>query len=54
MTKSLPRLPEVGPADGVKDGVHAIAGEAVKLFDEVPILVVDRNASQVGYGLRTA
>ncbi len=36
--------------DAVKDNVYAIAREAVNLFHEVEMLVIDRDAAQVGNG----
>jgi hypothetical protein len=39
-------------SDAVKDNVCAIAREAVNLFHEVEMLVVNRDAAQVGNGGR--
>jgi hypothetical protein len=38
--------------DAVKDNVYAIAREAVNLFHEVEMLVINRDAAQVGNGRR--
>jgi hypothetical protein len=38
--------------DAVKDNVYAIAREALNLFHEVEMLVIDRDAAQVGNGRR--
>ena len=41
-------MPEVSTTDRVKDGVHALAREAVNFFHEVLMLVINRDAAQVG------
>jgi hypothetical protein len=42
----------VRTTDAVKDDVHAPAREAVSFFHEVEMLVIDRDAAQVGHGWR--
>ena len=45
-------MPEVRTTDGVKDGIHALAREAMNFFHEVLMLVVNRDSAQVDYSLR--
>jgi hypothetical protein len=42
----------MGAADAVKDSVDALAREAVNLFHEVEMLVIDGDTAQVGNGRR--
>src|SRR5262245_3208586 len=52
--QSLPGMPEVSTTDRVEDDVDAVAREAVNLLCEVLVLIIDRDGSQVGNGLRPA
>ena len=45
-------MPEVGTTDGVKDDVHALVREAVNFFHEVLMLVINRDAAEIGNGRR--
>jgi hypothetical protein len=45
-------MPEVSAADGVEDGVNALAREAVNFLHVVLILVIDWDAAQLGNGQR--
>ena len=43
-------MPEVGATDGVEDGVHALAREAVNFLHVVLIPVIDGDTAQLGNG----
>ncbi len=45
-------MPEVITTDVVKDDVHALAREAVNLFHEVLVLVINWDTAKVGNGRR--
>ena len=47
-------MPEVGTTDGVEDGVHALAREAVDFFRKVLMPVVNWDTAQVGNGRGTS
>ena len=42
----------MGATNAVKDDVYTVAREAVNFFHEVDMLVINRDAAQVGNGRR--
>src|SRR6266508_3229706 len=45
-------MPEVGPTDGVKDHVYALAGKATNFIHEVLMLVINWDTAKLGNGRR--